>query len=327
MSVQEESTHRLKHPAVIFYRDFQEYTGGHQKVADYFQHLKASSDFSPHISFSPQSLWDKSNPWFPEYQQQYVEYLPANYNYAFLAGMDWQIYLSSPRPKKQPVINLIQHVRHADPAQPMHQFLSEPAIRICVSPEVSEAIKATGKVNGPVFTIANGIDIPAIEQQQKQHDVFIFGPKNPQLADEVKTHLVQQGIKTFCVNNWLQRENLLNLLASSRIAVVLPNKTEGFYLPALESMRYADITIVPDCVGNRSFCHNRQNCLIPEYNSPALTAAVHQALELLQQPEQLSIFKRNCVATLHYHSLQRERNEFLALMSRADDLWQSNFLR
>lgn len=311
--------------SILFYRDFQEYTGGHQKVADYFAHAKSSVNVNPAIVFSSSSRWDKSNPWFPEYQQQSVEYLPANYDYAFLAGMDWEIYLSSARPKNQPVINLIQHVRHADPAQPMHQFLSEPAIRICVSPEVSEAIKATGKVNGPVFAIANGIDIPAIEPQQKQHDVFIFGPKNPQLADEVETHLAQQGIKTFCVNNWLQRENLLNLLASSRIAVVLPNETEGFYLPALESMRYADITIVPDCVGNRSFCHNRQNCLIPEYNSISVEAAVREALELLQQPEQLNIFKRNCAATLEYHSLQRERAEFLALMSRVDDLWMSSF--
>lgn len=311
--------------SLLFYRDFQEYTGGHQKVADYFAHVKSSTRFNPTIIFSSTSRWDNSNPWFPEYQYQTLDYNPANYDYVFLAGMDWQVYLSSARPKNQPVINLIQHVRHADPAQPMHQFLSEPAIRICVSPEVTEAIISTGKVNGPVFTIANGLDIPAIEVQQKRYDVFIFGPKNPQLADELKNTLARQGVHAFCVTNWLPREDLLTLLASSRIAVMLPNTTEGFYLPALESMRYADITIVPDCVGNRSFCHNRQNCLIPEYNSPALAAAVHEALALLQQPEQLNIFKRNCAATLQYHSLQRECTEFLALMDQVGELWQSSF--
>lgn len=311
--------------SIIFYRDFQEYTGGHQKVADYFAHVKSSTRFNPTIIFSSTSRWDNSNPWFPEYQHQALDYIPVNYDYAFLAGMDWQVYLSSARPKNQPVINLIQHVRHADPAQPMHQFLSEPAIRICVSPEVTEAITATGKVNGPVFTIANGLDIPVIEAQQKRQDVFIFGPKNPQLADELKNTLAQQGINAFCVTNWLPREELLTLLAASRIAVMLPSPTEGFYLPALESMRYADITIVPDCVGNRSFCHNRQNCLIPEYNSPALAATVHEALALLQQPEQLNIFKQHCESTLAYHSLARERTEFLALIDQVDELWKSSF--
>lgn len=311
--------------SILLYRDFQEYTGGHQKVADYFAHAKSSSRFDPRIIFSSNSLWDESNPWFPEYQHQSLDYIPANYDYVFLAGMDWQIYLSSARPKNQPVINLIQHVRHADPTQPMHRFLSEPAIRICVSPEVTEAIKATGKVNGPVFTIANGIDIPAIEVQQKQHDVFIFGPKNPQLADELKNNLAQQGFHAFCVTHWLRREDLLKLLAASCITVMLPNTTEGFYLPALESMRHADITIVPDCVGNRSFCHNRQNCLIPEYNSVALEAAVYEALVLLQQPEQLNIFKQHCESTLAYHSLARERTEFLTLMNQVDELWKSSF--
>lgn len=290
-------------------------------MADYFAHAKSSASFNPTIVFSSHSRWDQSNPWFPECQHQSLDYNPANYDYAFLAGMDWQIYLSSPRPKNQPVINLIQHVRHADPAQPMHQFLSERAVRICVSPEVAAAINATGKVNGPVFTVANGIDIPAIESQQKRHDVFIFGAKNPQLAEELKNNLAQQGVHAFCVTDWLPREELLILLSSSRIAVMLPNMTEGFYLPALESMRYADITIVPDCVGNRSFCHNRQNCLIPDYNGSAVEAAVCEAMQFLQQPEQLNTFKRNCAATLEYHSLRRERTEFLALMAQADDLW------
>ncbi|WP_062059894.1 glycosyltransferase [Cellvibrio sp. OA-2007] len=310
---------------LLFYRDFQEYTGGHQKVADYFAHLQSSSNFKPVIAFSSNSLWNQSNPWFPEYQHQLVDYRPANYEYVFLAGMDWEMYLASARPENQPVINLIQHVRHADPAQPMHRFLSQRAIRICVSPEVEKAITGTGKVNGPVFTIANGIDIPAIEPRQKRHDVFIFGPKNPHMAEELKTRLAQQDIGSFCVTEWLPREQLLVLLASSRIAVMLPNPTEGFYLPALEAMRYADITIVPDCVGNRSFCHNQQNCLIPEYNSAALAGAVNEALVLHQQHDRLNIFKQHCAATLAYHSLQRERTEFLALMNQVDELWASGF--
>lgn len=307
--------------SILFYRDFQEYTGGHQKVADYFAHLKNSAEFRVDIAFSPNTHWESSNPWYPEYLNKKTDYLPADYDYAFLAGMDWQTYLASNPKPEQPIVNLIQHVRHADPAQPMHHFLRERAVRICVSQEVADAIQTTGLVNGPVFTINNGIAIPSVEKIDKQHDLLIFGPKNPAIATALKDELALQGITALGINHWLPREELLGLLAASRIAVLLPNETEGFYLPALESMRYADLTIVPDCVGNRSFCHNRQNCLFPAYNTPALVAAVKEALQLLEQPEQLNIFKRNCADTLAYHSLEREREEFLAIMRRLDVLW------
>ncbi len=309
--------------SILFYRDFQEYTGGHQKVADYFYHLKSSVEFNVDIAFSSSTLWDSSNPWFPEYVEKERSYIPANYDYAFLAGMDWATYLSlNPKPD-QPIVNLIQHVRHAEPAQPMHRYLSERAVRVCVSQEVANTIQSTGLVNGPVFTINNGIAIPAVEKTTKQHELFIFGPKNPEVAIALKDELAQQDINAHSINHWLARDELLSLLAASRIVVLLPNSTEGFYLPALESMSYADLTIVPDCVGNRSFCHDRQNCLFPAYNTPALAAAVKDALQILQQPEQLNIFKRNCAGTLAYHSLERERTEFLGLMRQLDSIWQS----
>lgn len=309
--------------SILFYRDFQEYTGGHQKVADYFSHLQSTTEFTVDIAFSKATRWDSSNPWFPAYQDKAGDYFPAKYDYAFLAGVDWQVYVASERKPNQPIVNFIQHVRHADPAQPMHRFLSEKAVRICVSQEVADAIKATGLVNGPIFTINNGIAIPAIDSVEKQHELFIFGPKNPEMARALEVELAQKGVAALVINSWLPRDLLLQTLAASRIALLLPSPTEGFYLPALESMRYAELTIVPDCVGNRSFCHDRQNCLFPAYNTPALVAAVMDALRLLRQPDQLNIFKRNCVDTLAYHSLERERTEFLDLMRQLDSIWQS----
>jgi hypothetical protein len=307
---------------VIFYRDYQEYTGGHQKVADYFGHLKSSSVFSPLISFSANSLWDQTNPWFPAWQQQ-VEYIPSNYDYAFIAGMDWQKYLAAPHQKNQPVINLIQHVRHADPDQPMYPFLREKAVRICVSSQVADAISATGQVEGPVFTIENGIELPQIASQVKQYQLFIFGPKNPSLARQLESILRSQGVDLVCVDYWLSRHELLQYFARSRVVLLLPNETEGFYLPALEAMHYAELCIVPDCVGNRSFCHDRQNCLFPAYNVPALITALQEGLSLLRQPAQLNIFKQHCVQTLAYHSLARERAQFLDVMSQLDTIWAS----
>jgi glycosyltransferase involved in cell wall biosynthesis len=314
-----------KHPEIIFYRDFQGYTGGHQKVRDYFDHLFVSSQFVPVIAFSNSSIWNDTNPWF-DLRSEIVSYEPGNYDYGFVAGTDWQVYLPL-RPKDQPVINLIQHVRHADPSSPLFEYLSEPAIRICVSQQVADAINATGRVNGPVIVIENGLAIPEIPAQVKKHQLLIFGPKNAAMAAELSAELQLLELGVHCVERWLPRDELLKLLAASRIALMLPSATEGFYLPALEAMHYCDIAIVPDCVGNRSFCRDRENCLLPEYNKPALLQAVLDAGLILNDPSTLAAIKTNAKATLKYHSLAREQREFLAVMQRVETLWASHFCR
>ena len=52
---------------------------------------------------------------------------------------------------RKPVVNLIQHVRHACENDPLgrQMLLRHSAIRICVSPEVERAILATGQRAGP----------------------------------------------------------------------------------------------------------------------------------------------------------------------------------
>ncbi len=53
---------------VLFYRDFQGFTGGHLKVWNYFNHTLKSKDYQPYVSFTPNSLWNSTNPWslFPQ---------------------------------------------------------------------------------------------------------------------------------------------------------------------------------------------------------------------------------------------------------------------
>jgi glycosyltransferase involved in cell wall biosynthesis len=53
---------------VLFYRDFHGFTGGHLKVWNYFNHTLQSENYQPYISFTPNSLWDSTNPWslFPQ---------------------------------------------------------------------------------------------------------------------------------------------------------------------------------------------------------------------------------------------------------------------
>lgn len=307
--------------SLLFYRDFTAYTGGHQKVADYFQHLQSAPGFSASIAFSARTLWDESNPWFPAHAASRLEFNPAPYDYLFLAGMDWQAYLPFVHQCPRPVINFIQHVRHADPSHPLYQFLPNPAVRICVSPEVAAAITATGRVNGPVFTIANGIELPDLSALPKLHDVMILGTKNPLMAQQLADSLIATGLNVAMISRDIPRTQLYQIMAHSRIAVLLPHPTEGFFLPALEAMQFAQLVVVPDCVGNRSFCVDQGNCLMPGYNLAAILAAVAQAQIHLANPAALSAFAASAQATLAEHSLQRERQQFLAILAGMDELW------
>ncbi|RZA09932.1 MAG: hypothetical protein EOO68_00285 [Moraxellaceae bacterium] len=305
---------------VLFYRDLTYYTGGHQKVADYFSHLASSNSFDPYISFSPVSRWDNFNPWVDINPQRFVEYLPQQYDYAFIAGLDWRVYLAADRLANQPVINFIQHVRHADPAEELYGYLDQRAVRICVSQQVADAIEQTGRVNGPVVTIPNGVELP-ISSAEKAYDLVILGIKQPELATAIYEQLISTGITILLVNQQVPRNIWFEYLAASRCALLLPNTTEGFYLPALEAMQYCDLVVVPDCVGNRDFCKHNKNCLMPEYTLDSILATMKQSVHLQQDEHVLTVFKQQMRETLRIHSLASERKAFLGIMTKIEALW------
>src|SRR5215831_7230989 len=98
---------------VLFHRDYQRFTGGHLKVWNYFDHVIASKSYAPRIAFSNGSKWDATNPWIDS--TEYVtEWKPDLADVLFLAGKDWK-FLPSAGSYRQPIINFIQHPRHADP--------------------------------------------------------------------------------------------------------------------------------------------------------------------------------------------------------------------
>jgi hypothetical protein len=313
----------MKPNRILFCRDVRAYYGGHQKVADYFEHLQVSISFVPEIFFSETTRWDNTNPWFNRKHQKAVRYEPENYDYAFLAGMDWSVYLNSSRPLNQPVLNLIQHVRHADPAEDVHQFLSQAAIRICVSQQVADAILATGKVNGPVVTIPNGLELPDL-LSNKKWDILILGIKQPALAVQLVGVLKLSGLRVLVIDQWIPRDQLYAQMAASRIAILLPHSTEGFYLPALEAMHFCDLVIVPDAIGNQAFCINDINCLMPEYTPESIALKVSVAIEILNDSTLLRQYKAEAKQTVERFSLQGERRAFLALMKQVDVLWANH---
>lgn len=298
---------------MLFARNFKGFTGGHLKVYEYFNHVAASGIFEPLLFLTPLSLRDKSNPWINAgipFLEQCKEA-----NAYFLGGIDWGIYDDAGiNLDNRIVVNLIQGLGHASPQDIRYQFLKRPALRICISEEIADSIRATGIVNGEIITIPNGICLNSFDflsNTPKQHDVFVGGLKSPELAMSCATALRNKGLTVDIELNKLPRDVYLKRLASSRIALLIPFQLEGFYLPAIEAMALDVCVVVPDCVGNRSFCLDNINSIVPKFNLEDLT---HAVLKLSNQPNLQEKLKKNARTTVMNHEISNEYIRFNAVL-------------
>lgn len=299
---------------LAFYRDFHGFTGGHLKVWDYFRHTKCSRSFNPTIYFTGNSKLDASNPWAAGGESCEAGWAPEKADALFLGGLDW---LAVPEGCETPVINLIQHVRHADPADARYRFLSRRATRICYSQPVRDALLSSGRVNGPIVFVPMGLDLGLLPAQAVGRDIplLIAGLKQPQLARELAEGCAVRGIPHFCLTSLLPRKDYLELLGRAQVTVFLPNRTEGFYIPALEGMAMETLVICPDCVGNREFCKHGENCYMPGYSSADLVAACVDALN--SGPGKWASFLNNGRTQAKLHTLEAERSRYMEVLYSA----------
>lgn len=257
---------------ILFYRNFEGYSGGHGKVFDYFRH-SIDAGWDARVYLSPTSLRDASNPWMQYPDRIVAHYDPQEAEVLFLAGLDWQA-LPSDAPGK-PVINLIQHVRHARADDPRYAFLDRPALRICVSQPVADAILATGRVNGAVRVIEAALDLPrGLRSARSRSGIVIDAIKQPKLGHRLAHRLRALGRSPYLLDTPIARTQYLALLAAAEIAVTLPHAEEGFYLPGLEAMALGCAVVLPDCIGNRAYLRAQSNALVPALNCESLLAAV-----------------------------------------------------
>ena len=300
---------------ILFRRDYKSYTGGHQKVFDYYKHF-IDLGCNVDIYFTEDSIWNKTNPWLDESKNIVQEYKPKNYDLLFIAGADWNA-LEPGIENEVPVINLIQGFRSAKKKHKrLDGSLSRKAIRIAVSKEVGAIIRDIKIVNGPVYTIPNGHEIPEIHLE-KTNNIYIMGKKNTELAIELEKIFIHMGYRTICSTTRILRNNVFTNMATSSITVLLPSPKiqEGFFLPALEAMKYSDLTIVPDCVGNRSFCFDKKNCLIPQYTKEDIVEKVKVAIGILKNKELLNKYKSEALLTVNKHSIEIEKTSFYKILN------------
>ena len=292
-----------------FYRDYQRYTGGHQKFRDYLEHTAALPNVECSLFVENScSIMPNLFESIPNVSSTHA-YQPENADVVFLAGMDWNVYLKHKRPG-QKVVNLIQHVRHADPTHPLHSFLKHKALRICVSEAVREAIQPFA--NGDCVTIKMGHTIPAITKDKKW-ELYILGKKNPKMAGIIEHWAVQNSVKVHSDIGLVARETVFSKFAEARVALVLPNPTEGFFLPGIEAMALADRVVVPDCVGNREYCQPYTNITLCDYNEKSCIKALEFAFERLNTSMQ-TFEKFRGVRRANNYNMQIERSRYHKLL-------------
>lgn len=260
---------------VSFVRYYGGYTGGHQKVRDYIEHF-LNLGFAPALFLSGEASTNKTL--FDdipgvEYQPSYK---PHEADIIFLAGTDWQYYTTR-EPIQKPVFNLIQHVRHAERDTPLFKFLKEPAIRLCVSKSVTNAISPFA--NGPCHTIKMGHKLKNISLKPER-DIYILANKQPKIGEALAMWAGKLGYATLLHSEVREKEEVIQAMASSYLTVALPHETEGFYLPGIEAMYYSRAAVVPYCVANMEYYSKHANIMIPDYTIDSIKHAILKTFEL-----------------------------------------------
>ena len=319
---------------VWFHRQYERLTGGQVKHAHYYEHVSRLAGHSRRIVFSPAPghgrLSGEQAELWPTTRCERVEaWQPERGDVLFLAGTDWRYYDQAGLADRNiPRINLIQGVRHGDVGSERYGYLDRRAVRICVSDEVAQTIGATGRVNGPVFTIRNGtecrpadIDVGgSIGFDERLEQVTVVGYKRPELTAALSRCLDERRIPHRTLDRFIDRDEFLGLLRRTRVAVCLPRPEEGFYLPALEAMAAGCTVVTLDGIGNRGFCRHGHNCFVAEAELASVAAAVEEARRLPVADRRR--IHASAAETVRIHSLERERRQFHKVLLDIGRIWK-----
>ncbi|MGH6853242.1 MAG: hypothetical protein ACREDJ_08645, partial [Methylocella sp.] len=221
---------------MLFVRDFAGFSGGHLKYLDYMKHTAASDLVEPVLYQTARSRVVPGNI-FNDYEGRTIDRLQPFPAY-FIAGENWFIFDNAGISLHEaPVVNLIQGFRHAEPGSPLFACLARPALRICVSPAVADAIR--DHANGDMHAICNGIEAaphPAERPLRGPARVFVAGLKNTEVARATAARL-DGLVEVDLVTKPLPRPVFLARIAEATVCIFLPKiRGEGFFLPPLEAM-------------------------------------------------------------------------------------------
>lgn len=238
-----------------------------------------------------------------------------------ISGWGWERFVPAQFSDNPPfiILYIVQSFAKIDPLDRRFTNLKSPAIRICVSAPLGRALNDIDGVNGPVHVIPAGIRVSEVQESAERNrdiDVCIVGLKNPQLATTIHNYFLHQGFKICLLTERVSRTSFLNKISRARVATFLPERVEGFYLPALEAMALGTLVVCPDVRGN-DYVIDGHNAVVPAYTLEAIVAAVEFSLRL--SLDVITVITKNAETTALSHDIHNERAAFQKLLQRARD--------
>lgn len=290
---------------ILFVKKSGRISGGHIKFHDYFEHCLRHPELDPYVYLAyertrgPGTIWESDN-------ERIISELNVDpYDLLFIDGRDWE--LLPPEAECKTVIHLMQDFRHGDADDPRFAFLSQEALRICISPELADAIRPHAR--GPVAVIPNGIDTKLFAPGAKEPgSVLVWARKDRELGKSIRSALAAPGATVRLLTRPIAREEFAGMLATAEIFVGLTKEREGFFLPGLEAMASGCAVVCADAVGNRSYCSDRETCRIARFGD--LDDHVRVAEELLADRQQLDALRARGTEVARAYTLEREQTKF-----------------
>jgi glycosyltransferase involved in cell wall biosynthesis len=135
-------------------------------------------------------------------------------------------------------------------------------------------------------------------------ELCLFGIE-PELADEPGVRYVTA-----------PSDSEVNELFSQATVFVQTSVHEGFCLPPLESMATGGAVVCTDAHGNRDFCRDGENCLIPEPDTAEVAAAIQSLLSDAERRRQLGERGIETAAAYAWERRIDELEEFLCEVAR-----------
>lgn len=300
---------------MLFMREFPYFLGGHLKVFDYLGHIAASGRYAPRLYMVPGSL--DPSPYVPP-RTVCTTRVEAADAY-FVGGMNWKMLDAvGVATAGSPTICLVQGFQHLEPRSAHYAYLERAALRICVSTAVADAVRDSGRANGPIVAIPNGIDLAMLggfAAPKRGATVFIAGMKEPALATEIAGLLEARGVEVDLAIDPVGRAQFLGRMSACAVTIGLPLAIDGFYLPGLEAMALGSALVVTDAIGPRSFCVDERNCII----AGADAASYAEAARLLLADSGIAGRLREAgYRTAREHSLETERAAFHRALAEFD---------
>jgi hypothetical protein len=299
---------------ILFTRKIRKVSGGQIKVRDYFDHCLAHPDVEPFIWFGPGSDRTARSLWADVEGGRLVSDRDAlAFDAAFVAGRDWRWLSGKGLPQ---VINLVQHVKHADADDPRFPYLQRPALRICVSEAVREAISPHAA--GEVTTVPAGVplDLFRATGTREPGAVLVLATKQPKFGRRLTQALRAEGTPITLLDEPVARRDFATMLQRAEVFVGLPNEREGLYLPGIEALAAGACLVCADAAGNSGYCIDGESALVPAAGD--LDEHVQAVRKLLSDRGLRDSLRRRGRAIAEAHSLEAERDAFFGVLAK---LW------